>query len=65
MFAAATFPESRSFSVVYLRGGRVIALDCVNQTKDYIQGKALITKGTVVDRARLASPDVTLKELAV
>ena len=57
--------ESRSFSVVYLRGGRVIALDCVNQTKDYLQGKALITKGTVVDRARLASPDVTLKELAV
>ena len=58
-------PESRSFSVVYLRGGRVIALDCVNQTKDYIQGKALITKGTVVDRAKLATPDVTLKELAV
>ena len=38
-------PESRSFSVVYLRGGRVVALDCVNQTKDYIQGKALIAKG--------------------
>lgn len=58
-------PESRSFSVVYLRSGRVIALDCVNQTKDYLQGKALITKGTVVDRQKLASPDVTLKELAV
>ena len=58
-------PASRSFSVVYLRGGRVIAVDCVNQTKDYIQGKALIAKGIVVDRAKLASPDVTLKELAV
>lgn len=56
-------PESRSFSVVYLRGGRVIALDCVNHTKDYVQGKALITKGTLVDRDKLARPEITLKEL--
>jgi 3-phenylpropionate/trans-cinnamate dioxygenase ferredoxin reductase subunit len=57
-------PESRSFSVVYLRSGRVIALDCVNHTKDYVQGKALIAKGHEVDRAKLARADVTLKELA-
>ena len=57
-------PESRTFSVVYLRGGRVIALDCVNRTKDYLQGKILIAKRTVVDRAKLAQPEVTLKELA-
>lgn len=56
-------PESRSFSVVYLRGGRVVALDCVNHTKDYVQGKALIVKGCQVDRAKLARQDVTLKEL--
>lgn len=56
-------PESRSFSVVYLRAGRVIALDCVNHTKDYVQGKALIAKGHEVDRAKLARSDVTLKEL--
>lgn len=58
-------PESKSFSIVYLRGGRVVALDCINQTKDYIQGKALIAKGCEVDRARLARPEVTLKELVV
>lgn len=57
-------PESKSFSVVYLRGGKVIALDCVNLTKDYVQGKALIASGRAVDRARLARADVTLKELA-
>jgi 3-phenylpropionate/trans-cinnamate dioxygenase ferredoxin reductase component len=56
-------PESRSFSIVYLRAGRVVALDCVNQTKDYVQGKVLITKGCEVDRAKLARADVTLKEL--
>jgi 3-phenylpropionate/trans-cinnamate dioxygenase ferredoxin reductase subunit len=57
-------PESRSFSIVYLRGGRVVALDCINQTKDYMQGKQLIAKGTLVDRAKLAQPEVPLKELA-
>jgi len=56
-------PESRSFSVVYLQNGRVVALDCVNHTKDYAQGKALIVRRCEVDRAKLARPDVTLKEL--
>jgi 3-phenylpropionate/trans-cinnamate dioxygenase ferredoxin reductase component len=56
-------PETRSFSVVYLRSGKVIALDCVNLTKDYMQGKALVASGREVDRARLARTDVTLKEL--
>jgi 3-phenylpropionate/trans-cinnamate dioxygenase ferredoxin reductase subunit len=41
----------------------VIALDCVNLTKDYVQGNALIASGREVDRARLARADVLLKEL--
>jgi 3-phenylpropionate/trans-cinnamate dioxygenase ferredoxin reductase subunit len=57
-------PESKSFSVVYLRGGRVVALDCVNLTKDYMQGKALIASGREIDRIKLAEPGVALKELA-
>ena len=56
-------PETRSFSVVYLRGARVVALDCVNLTKDYMQGKALIASGREVDRDKLARADVPLKEL--
>lgn len=32
----------RSFSVIYLKQGRVIALDCVNATKDYVQGRKLV-----------------------
>ncbi|WP_428391260.1 oxidoreductase C-terminal domain-containing protein [Lichenicoccus sp.] len=31
--------ETSSFSVVYLREGRVIALDCVNAVRDYVAGK--------------------------
>jgi 3-phenylpropionate/trans-cinnamate dioxygenase ferredoxin reductase subunit len=54
-------PEGRSFSVVYLREGRVIALDCVNAPRDYAQGKALVLNGTVVDPLVLADAQVPLK----
>ena len=57
-------PAARSFSVVYLREGRVVALDCVNATKDYVQGRALVTSGAVIDPARLSDTSVPLKDLA-
>jgi len=57
-------PADKSFSVVYLRDGAVIAADCVNKTKDYVQAKALITSAKKVDRAKLADATVILKELA-
>ncbi|MGP7794954.1 NAD(P)/FAD-dependent oxidoreductase [Sphingomonas sp. CLY1604] len=53
----------RSFSLVYLRAGRVIALDCVNATKDYVQGRALVVAGAAPDPARLADAGVPLKEM--
>ena len=56
-------PAARSFSVVYLRDGRVVALDCVNAVKDYVQGRKLILDGAAPDRARLADASVPLKEL--
>ena len=56
-------PEERSFSVVYLLGGRVIALDCVNSTRDYVQGKKLILERREVATERLADVSVPLKEL--
>ncbi|MEO5641331.1 MAG: FAD-dependent oxidoreductase [Sphingomicrobium sp.] len=55
-------PAARSFSLVYLREGRVIALDCVNATKDYVQGRALVLSGAKVGAEALASA-ATLKEL--
>lgn len=56
-------PATRSFSLVYRREGRVIALDCVNATRDYVQGRALIERGTVIDRAALADTNAPLKAL--
>ncbi|HYW14521.1 MAG TPA: FAD-dependent oxidoreductase [Allosphingosinicella sp.] len=56
-------PEERSFSVLYLLGGRVIALDCVNSTRDYVQGKKLVLEKRVIEPERLADTGVALKEL--
>lgn len=56
-------PASRSFSIVYLRAGRVIALDCVNMVRDYVQGRKLVEAGARPDPARLADTSVPLKEL--
>jgi 3-phenylpropionate/trans-cinnamate dioxygenase ferredoxin reductase subunit len=56
-------PATRSFSVVYLREGRVIALDCVNATRDYVQGRALVLARAAVDQALLADTGVPLKEM--
>lgn len=56
-------PVSRSFSVVYLRGGAVIALDCVNRTKDYAQGRKLVEAHAVIAAEALMDAEVPLKEL--
>lgn len=56
-------PATRSFSLVYLRGGKVIALDCVNATRDYVQGRSLVLAGSSPDPARLADTQQVLKEL--
>jgi 3-phenylpropionate/trans-cinnamate dioxygenase ferredoxin reductase subunit len=35
-------PATHSFSALYLKDGRVIALDCINAVKDYVQGRKLV-----------------------
>ena len=52
---------ARSFSVIYLKSGKIVALDCVNAVKDYVQGKALVEHGISVDPAALADSAVPLK----
>jgi 3-phenylpropionate/trans-cinnamate dioxygenase ferredoxin reductase subunit len=57
-------PATRSFSVVYLKGGHVVALDCVNMVKDYVQGKKLVEARAQIAPEKLADASVPLKELA-
>jgi 3-phenylpropionate/trans-cinnamate dioxygenase ferredoxin reductase component len=55
-------PATRSFSVVYLKAGHVVALDCVNNVKDYAQGRKLVEGRTVVTVAEIADAAKPLKE---
>lgn len=54
---------SRSFSVVYLKSGAVIALDCLNSIRDYVQGRKLVETGARPNPVELADPDRPLKSL--
>jgi 3-phenylpropionate/trans-cinnamate dioxygenase ferredoxin reductase subunit len=56
-------PATRSFSVIYLKQGQVRALDCVNATRDYVQGRALVVDRRVIDPALLADTSVPLKAM--
>jgi 3-phenylpropionate/trans-cinnamate dioxygenase ferredoxin reductase subunit len=56
-------PQSRSFSVVYLRDGCVIALDCINAPRDFVQGKKLVSLGLKVDKGLVADVSQDLGRL--
>ncbi len=56
-------PAERKFSVIYLKDGCVLALDCVNNTKDYVQGRKLVEARARPDIAQLADPEIPLKTL--
>ena len=57
-------PADRAFSLIYMKGGRVIALDCVNAVRDYVQGKTLVQLGARIDPAVLADVATPLKDAA-
>jgi 3-phenylpropionate/trans-cinnamate dioxygenase ferredoxin reductase subunit len=56
-------PATRSFSVIYLKLGKVIALDCVNMVKDYVQGKKLVEANAQLAPEMLADLRVPLKDM--
>ncbi len=60
-------PASGKFSLLYLKGGRLIALDAVNRPADFIQAQKLIRHvretGDMLDPADLADTETPLKTL--
>ena len=56
-------PAARSFSVLYLKGGKLIACDAVNMIKDYVQARKLVEEGAVIAPDDLADASRPLKEL--
>jgi len=56
-------PATRSFSVIYFKDGKVIALDCVNMMKDFVQGRKLVEAKVDYSAEMLADIKIPLKEL--
>ena len=57
-------PASSSFSCLYLKDGRLIAVDAVNNPRDFMQSKKLIAEGAVIDTELLANAELALKDMA-
>jgi 3-phenylpropionate/trans-cinnamate dioxygenase ferredoxin reductase component len=57
-------PADRSFSCLYLNAGRLIAVDAINNPRDFMQSKKLIAEHAVIDVSLLADSTVELKEMA-
>lgn len=56
-------PAARSFSVLYLKDGKLIACDAVNMVKDYVQARKLVEEGARIAPDDLADTSRPLKEL--
>lgn len=54
---------TRAFSVIYLRRGRIVALDSVNIVRDFVQGRKLIEAGVSPDLAQLGNALIPLRDL--
>lgn len=57
-------PEARTFTLCYLKEGRPIAFDCVNNAKDYVGARKLLeSQPGEIDSEWLGDPDIALKSL--
>jgi 3-phenylpropionate/trans-cinnamate dioxygenase ferredoxin reductase subunit len=57
-------PATRGFSVCYLKGGELIALEAVNHSKDYMAARKMIADRARPDVDKLADPRIALKDTA-
>lgn len=57
-------PESRKFSVLYFKGGRLAAIDSINRPADHMAGRKLLASGTFLTPEQAADVSVDLKSLA-
>jgi 3-phenylpropionate/trans-cinnamate dioxygenase ferredoxin reductase subunit len=55
-------PASRSFSVCYLKGSELIAVEAINHSKDYMAARKLIADRAQMNPTKLANQNVSLKE---
>jgi 3-phenylpropionate/trans-cinnamate dioxygenase ferredoxin reductase subunit len=55
-------PATRSFSVCYLKGGELLAVEAVNHSKDYMAGRKLIADRARPNLNKMVDPKIPLKD---
>jgi 3-phenylpropionate/trans-cinnamate dioxygenase ferredoxin reductase subunit len=55
-------PAARSFSVCYLKGRELLAVEAVNHSKDYMAARKLIAERVLMNPEKLADGGIALKE---
>jgi 3-phenylpropionate/trans-cinnamate dioxygenase ferredoxin reductase component len=55
-------PDTRSFSVCYLKGTELLAVEAVNHSKDYMAARKLIAQRAQMNPAKLANPNLPLQD---
>lgn len=57
-------PASARFAVFHLKGDLVQSVEAINSPPEFMMGKQLILARRPVDKARLADPSISMKEVA-
>ncbi|MFN4178317.1 NAD(P)/FAD-dependent oxidoreductase [Phenylobacterium sp.] len=57
-------PATARFAVFHLKGNQVQAVEAINAPPEFMMGKQLILNRKPVDKAKLADPAVSMKEVA-
>jgi 3-phenylpropionate/trans-cinnamate dioxygenase ferredoxin reductase subunit len=56
-------PGTRTFSVFYLKEGRVIAVDAVNSPPEFVVGKKLVAAKAKVAPGELVDKSISMKDI--
>ena len=58
-------PAAGKFAIFHMKADRILAVEAVNSPPEFMAGRQLIGAARPVDRARLADPTVSMKQVAV
>jgi 3-phenylpropionate/trans-cinnamate dioxygenase ferredoxin reductase subunit len=56
-------PDGESLALFHFSGERLVAVEAVNAPAEFMAGRQLIGRGAGVDKARLADPSLTMKQV--
>ncbi|MCG8533518.1 MAG: pyridine nucleotide-disulfide oxidoreductase, partial [Pseudomonadales bacterium] len=56
-------PSSDSFVAWYMKGNTVLAADCINSSKEFMQAKKLIAQKVEVTDEQLANTEIAVADL--